>query len=490
MKQSQERKGTGGAQLPEPRSDDEPDEALQNAERRKRAERKRAQAAEMGKISFARVSRLGSGEPPRKKRRRTLGGQDSMTGSERVAAVSLATSREYTIGQDAAAAVAPEPETVAAESIKATPVQSASLPEQADRDQETTGQGGVAPEPTDEDMIPATSPVACSSTASQDVVPRPAEPKLLSLADEGAREPGGDERRSRTRSFPPTRRKTQRTYGTRARQRKAPVPSSPTDEALPAEPGGQTEQAASTPESPASTASTAHAQAEASDTPRDDGGGVEIQVQQQTRRGRLGGSNPAYHDALTRQDAATPRQMGGSAAATATPSSTLTWPSATPAPGSGGSLSLPRPGSLSMSPSTGGRMVRRRATRTGGSSASPQPVSRGTRVGRRSMKLESDSTDELHQSPPPSGLDKSATYLKSGRLFRQSISSSHGGRRLFENMAFALSSQSDKPGQQRSRLESQIAQTRGWILKDGFQELFAASSTTSSTKTVDEVDEG
>ncbi|KAJ6438270.1 60S ribosomal protein L38 [Purpureocillium lavendulum] len=69
---------------------------------------------------------------------------------------------------------------------------------------------------------------------------------------------------------------------------------------------------------------------------------------------------------------------------------------------------------------------------------------------------------------------------KLGRSFRQSITSSHRGPRLFDGMAFALSFLSAEQEQQRSKLESRILQAGGMILKDGFQELFDQPATTSA----------
>lgn len=495
MKQSQERKSSDDAATA-PHYDDEYDEALKKAERRKRAERKRAQAAEeMERVSFSRGSRRESGEQPSKKKRRTHGVQVNPADSATV--VNRARSHERALGRNHPKATAPEQQTPAPESIKATPAQSAAPPE-AVQDHETPVQNDITLEPTEEEMIPATSPVA-PTRDSQDDVPCRSEPELPVILDEGADGRGQDDAAGETSSFPPARRRTRRTYGTRTRKvRRNPFPSSSTSEALPAEPSGKVQCAASTLESPTSTASTAHPEAVVGDMARQS---AEVEGQQPARHDILPSSNAESYCApastrLHGQDPVTPLQTRTSKAAVVAPSSSLTTLSTSPArpvnetPGTPGSLALRRPASLNMSPSTSSRNLSRRATRIVPNSESPQPLPRATRLARRSMILDSDTTDELHQSPSPSMLEKSATYLKHGRSFRQSIYSSHRGRRLFENMVFALSSQSEKPEQQRAKLESQIVQAGGSILRDGFQELFAPSSIMNSTGAVNNDDNG
>lgn len=489
MKQSQQRKSSGDARHMDLHSDNEYDEAFQKAERRKRAERKRAQAAEeMEKVSFARGSRRGSGEQPSKKKQRIHHVQDDTTDPTAMAIKAKSPERVFAQtsfkAQTSLKATAPAPETPAVESIKATPAQSAALPE-TDQDEENRVHDCIAPEPTEEEMIPATSPMT-SSKGSQVGGPCLSEPELPTLAGERADDGGEDQAMGEACSLPPTRRRTQRTYGTRTRQvRRNPFPSSSTSEALPAQPTGQMEHAASTLESPTSTASTACPGAAASSVAHQDAAGVEAKEKQQARRETL--PSPTRPRG---QEPVTPLQTRARTAVMGPPSSSLTTlsprPLAKETPGTQRSL---RPASLNMSPSTSSRNLPRRATRRVRNSESPQPYSRATKRVRRSMKVDSDSTDELHQSSPPSALDKSAAYLKSGRSFRQSISSSHRGRGLFDNMAFALSSQSDKPEQQRTTLESQIVQAGGSILKDGFQELFEPSSIMNSTSAAHDEDD-
>ncbi|KAL1837124.1 hypothetical protein VTJ49DRAFT_4236 [Mycothermus thermophilus] len=112
----------------------------------------------------------------------------------------------------------------------------------------------------------------------------------------------------------------------------------------------------------------------------------------------------------------------------------------------------------------------------------------------------SDSTDELTRSA-----SATPTFEQSLRMSRQATtrSASRSGRRaaksptgnaskLFENMAFAISFQSQRPGETNeeyttrmnysARIQKRIKQAGGHILEDGFHELFEVSSHTAPSK--------
>ncbi|KND93423.1 DNA repair protein crb2 [Tolypocladium ophioglossoides CBS 100239] len=472
MKQSQERKSNSDIQPLDLGFDNEDDGVFKKLERRKRAEKRRAQAREeMGRVSFPRHSRRESGEQPNRKKRRLHSIEEDAAGDEG-AGPSRTKDQEVAAVRDSQKAPAPSLEAPSIESTKATPGEASAEAERAGRGEDASARHRTEVEPTDEEMIPATSPVRSSPRGNLRSIPPASEPELPALVDSDIIHEKQADNTMETSSVPPF-------YRTRAKWN--PFLSSSVSEALPVEPGDRMGQAVSTLESPANTASTAHPSIVAESTARrltgsrDD---AEKQAQEEVSvltRSRRSGRNPR-----------TPLQPHPSEPVMA-PSSSLTTLSATPVPSSKttpGTQESDQPGSVNMMSPGSDRNLRKRALRMAAKSESPQPMTRATKVAKRSLGLDSDSTDELHHSPPPSTFDKSASYSKSGRSFRQSIGSTHRGRRLFEGMTFALSSQSDKPEQQRKRLESRVVQAGGSILKDGFQELFEQSAIMNMANTM------
>jgi hypothetical protein len=110
----------------------------------------------------------------------------------------------------------------------------------------------------------------------------------------------------------------------------------------------------------------------------------------------------------------------------------------------------------------------------------------------------SDSTDEItrsasstptfEQSMRSSRLSTTRSASRSGRWITKSPA---GNSKLFENMAFAISFQSKKPGESETQfnvrmefsetIEKRIKQAGGRILQDGFDELFELPSPRSTT---------
>ncbi|KAG5941047.1 hypothetical protein E4U59_001975 [Claviceps monticola] len=104
---------------------------------------------------------------------------------------------------------------------------------------------------------------------------------------------------------------------------------------------------------------------------------------------------------------------------------------------------------------------------------SPPPLAKSMRLSRRSLRLEWESTDDLHRSPS-----------RSCRSFRPaSLGSAHRSRRLFEGMIFALSF-SDNP--QRTKLEVKMTQAGATIIHEGFQELFEPSPVLHTNSALEE----
>lgn len=478
MKQSQERKSNSDVQPMDLIFDNEDDGVFKKLERRKRAEKRRAEAREqMERVSFQRHSRRESGEQPNRKKRRLQSIEENAAGDE-AADPSRIKGQEPAVVRDSQQAPPPSLEARSLESTKATPGEASTDMERGDRGEDTSAQHRTEVEPADEEMIPATSPFRSSPTGYLRSVPPASEPELPALVDGDAIHKKQADDTMRSSPFPPFG----RAQNARARAKMNPFLSSSASVALPVDLGEQMEQAVSTVESPLSTAShpfavaknTAQRQTDAQDDPEKQ---AQKKVPVSTRLRSLG-RNPL-----------TPLQQRPSELATV-PSSSLTTLSATPVPsskttpGTQESAASDQPGSVNMISPGSDRNLRRRALRIAAKSESPQPITRATKVAKLSVRLDSDSTDELHHSPPQSTFDKSALYSKSGRSFRQSIGSTNRGRRLFEGMTFALSSQSDKPEQQRTRLESRVVQAGGSVLKDGFQELFEQSAITNTTNTM------
>ncbi|PNY25645.1 DNA repair protein crb2 [Tolypocladium capitatum] len=478
MKQSQERKSNSDIQPLDLIFEDEDDGVVKTLERRKRAEKRRAQAREeMERVSFPRHSRRDSGEQPNRKKRRLHSIEESAAGDEGTGP-SQVKDREAAVVRDPQMAPVPSLEAPPVESTKATPGE-ASI--EVDQGEGTSDQHRTEAEPADEEMIPATSPVRPSSMGNLRSIPLASEPELPALVDGDIIHRKRADDMMETSSVPPF----YRTRSARSRARRNPFLSASTSQGPPVEPGDKLGQAVSTLENPASTASIAHPSAVAEKTSRRQTGAQDYAEKQAQKEA------PALtHSRCRGRKPRTPLQRRPSEPVMA-PSSSLTTLSATPVPsskttpGTQESAASDQPGSVNMSSPGSDRNLRKRTLRTAARSESPQPMTRATKP---SVRLDSDSTDEPHHSPP-STFDKGASYSKSGRCYRQRIGSTHRGRRLFEGMIFALSSQSDKPEQQRTRLESRIVQAGGFVLKDGFQELFEQSAIMNTANTTIEGDE-
>ncbi|KJZ74005.1 hypothetical protein HIM_06673 [Hirsutella minnesotensis 3608] len=494
MKQSQQRKSSGDDNVVETASEAESDDAFQKAERRKRAERKRARAAEaLEKVSFAKGSRPSSADQPNKKKRRVTDGERS-NGSDLARASDGARSASIRLNGVSPKSVDAIPDAPATNSAKATPAQSASLPAQASQHETAAPKAGPVSETVEEEMIPATSPVVFSREGSAGASTE-SEPELPALPADAPDEQDAAQPVEEASSLPPVRRRAQRTYGTRTRQlNRNPFLSSSTSDVLPAEPADKVAQTASTLESPVSTASTSRPPAEAV---------VPAEPARDAQDSRKGKSNPSVSDVesaappqtrsrASRRDPLTPLRPHGGRAELDAPSSSLSTLSTSPAPPSKEpprtqeSTASNAAGSVNLSISASSRNLRKRAARMPRASESPHSVFKASKPTRRSLNI-SDSPDELNLPVLP--WLKGRPSLKSFKSSCQSINSTHRARRLFENMAFALSSQSEQPEQQRVKLETQIVQAGGSILKDGFQELFEPSSIMTSASTVINEDE-
>lgn len=136
-----------------------------------------------------------------------------------------------------------------------------------------------------------------------------------------------------------------------------------------------------------------------------------------------------------------------------------------------------------------GRSLRRRALRNGPTSVSPRAITR-TKKMKRPPLPGSQSTDELYQgSPSVSVLERSIIQTKSTHGFRQNTGHIYRGQGLFTNMVFAISFQTSQPEKSgvekmKKELESKIQHAGGAVLDNGFEELFKKSSVMGTSTAV------
>ncbi|KHN95684.1 brct domain containing protein [Metarhizium album ARSEF 1941] len=441
MKQSQERKSSGDGRKARSVAGSEFDEALQQLDRKRRVERKRAQAAaEMDKITFTRTQRRLSDEQPGKKRRK-LGTENANTDDAKKQG------QGQPLVRDSQKAIPQSAEQPPVESTKATP---AAVIQSFDTQKEPADTQPLL-EPVDEEIIPATSPIRSSPAVyPRDNAPSASDTELPLLGRSGT-ERGQDALDDS--STPPTRRRSLRTYGRRGRgtrTRLAVVSSAEEAEQEPVEPA---KQPVDKMEQPDDTAKENLAPPSSYSEPPVPMGTRSRRAEPRTRTPRRSmdvGSHALTSSSLT------------NLSSTPVPSSKTT--PGTQASGPPDRSELAHPGSLEDSV----RLPRRRAL-DGLNSESPPLLTKAVKLSRRSLRMDSDSTDELCRSPSATALDRSVRS-KSVRPFRTSLAAASRTRRLFDGMAFALSLSGSQA--QRTRLEAKISQAGGTILQEGFAELF------------------
>ncbi|KAK2608401.1 radiation sensitive protein rad9 [Conoideocrella luteorostrata] len=469
MKHSQERK-TSNRKPRQPRmfmeSDSDSDDAVQKLERRKRVERKRAAAAEeMAKVSFMRTQRRLSDELPGKKRRKI----DTAINCDEDLHKQDGQAQEFV--RDSQRVVPESTELPSTESTKAT-ASSGEAEIKAQKLEETTVNAQQPdPEPLEEEMIPATSPVRSSPAIYRRDAPSASEPELPTLRRGGTEQ---EQDGSDSSSLPPVRRRSHRTYGRMGRTRLAVVSSAdgaetenqtPEEQPRPIEISNEVNQ----------TAQNAEDASKPNDMPTSSYSEPPIPMGTRSRRGEAKMLTP-------RPPSATNLRFATSSSLTNLSGTPV--PSSKTTPGTQNSPVSDRTESVKpISPDAGARTLRTR-TRHAASSESPQAINKTMRLSRRSLRMDSDSTDDLRCSPSATALDRSTAYSKSGRSFRTSLGPlgpASRTRRLFDGMVFALSFSEKQT--QRTKLEAKITQAGGTILHEGFQELFEPSGLAQSTNT-------
>ncbi|KAI1039882.1 hypothetical protein LB505_007124 [Fusarium chuoi] len=499
MKKSQERKSMENFVIPPWESDDDSDDAIRRLERRKKIERKKAQAAEeMGRVSFTPKIRRNSAEQPSRKKRRVLPLEEHETNPKPSPKTDGGKGQELPpLVDDSQKGLVASNETLPVTSTKATPGNSAPENPQIDHDGDIV-LADADKVVVDDDMIPATSPAPSLPPTAPVEQPPPSEPELpqLRVEDEGL--PQGPNEHSEPSSLPPARKRTTRTYGRAARQkRRNPFLSSsfsdglmsdldpkPTPISSPLQNVTAVSMIEEEPEEELPLSRTAEDKSEKKSASRSRKSARDVYADlppPMTTRSRRS----------DRADAAPVTPLASRSVGQIPPtSSSLSILSTTPlpsdktTPGTQDSPGSERPESVTLPSPRGIRDCHKAEAGKGSKTGSPQPAKRAARVSKRFSYLDSDSTDELHLSPAASVLERSMVHSKSSRSFKQSFAQAYRVGRLFEGMVFAISFSDQFKAQERKKLATKITQSGGIILAEGFQDMFEHSSIMNATDPV------
>ncbi|KAF5622482.1 DNA damage checkpoint protein [Fusarium sp. NRRL 52700] len=497
MKKSQERKSMENFVIPPWDSDDDSDDAIRRLERRKKIERKKAQAAEeMGRVSFTPKLRRNAAEQPSRKKRRVLPLEEPEVNPKPSPKTDRGKGQELPpLVDDSQKGLVASNETLPITSTKATPGNSAPDNPQIDHDGDIVlvDADKVA---VDDDMIPATSPAPSLPPTAPVEQPPPSEPELpqLRVEEEGLLQ--GPNEHSEPSSLPPARKRTTRTYGRAARQkRRNPFLSSsfsdglmndldpkPTPISSPLQNVAAVSMIEEEQEEELRLSRTAEDKSEKkpASRPRKPARDVyaDLPPPMTTRSRRSDRADTAPVTPLASRSV---RQIPPTSSSLSI-LSTTPLPSDKTTPGTQDSPGSERPESVTL-PSPRGSRDKEEAGK-GSKTGSPQPAKRAARVSKRFSYLDSDSADELHLSPAASVLERSMVHSKSSRSFKQSFAQVHRVGRLFEGMVFAISFSDQFKAQERKKLATKITQSGGIILAEGFQDMFEHSSIMNATDVV------
>lgn len=446
MHQSQARKTSGDSVDVTLSFDGDAHDAVEQLERRRRIERKRARAGEeLERITFARPSKAGDLEGYSGKRRRLDNhSQPAELIPPKVAQVST---------KDHASAATVEPHPPSLESTKATPGEdNEATKEIPDETEDTGGQHQGVADLTEYDMIPATSPMQLTPADEENRAVTPAsEPDLPLLHREQSAVSSGE-----PSSLPPFNNRRQ-TYGRNARRgrRNLILDSSNSH---------------TTPKALHSSRLQSTNEARSEDV-------VDDSTAEKTPM--------ATRSRAKKQTPRTPIQLSGEEVLTT--ASTLSALSRTPNPSSKttpatkeSAASNTRDVEPKQSP-TPSRSLRRRVTDKEAAILPPSLSSRSVRASKRLI-------NEPQSSGQPGTPSENGAAMTSIVSMGQSIDPVYREERhLFDGMVFAITVASEHGKQQtRGKLESRIVHAGGMVLEDGFQELFQSTSSLASTDGVPE----
>ncbi|KAJ3491219.1 hypothetical protein NLG97_g5630 [Lecanicillium saksenae] len=432
MQQSQARKTSSDSVDIAMSFDGDTHDTVEQLERRRRIERKRARAGEeLEKITFARPAKISDRTEVNGKRRR-LDEQSQ----------SVEQNADQTHTESPAPAIRRGPHPPSLESTKATPREEEEATEQPTEDAADNGaQHQGVTDIAEYDMIPATSPVQLTPADEVNRAGTPAsEPDLPILREEQPAFSSGE-----PSSLPPLNNR-RITYGRQARRgrRKFVLDSSN------------------------SHATSTGVESSKQDTAENEAPAAEA-VQSSAEQTPM-----ATRSRSKRQSPKTPMHLSGDEAPTT--ASSLSVMSRTPNPSSKttpatkesmASKSLDVEARQSLTPS---RSLRRRAVDKDSAIPPPTLSSRSLRASKR-----------LHGEPQSSGQPQTPSDAGVGTTFMQRICQNlepvhREENHIFDGMVFAISVAAD-----RGKLEARIVQTGGTVLQDGFQELFQSLPSMTST---------
>ena len=247
-------------------------------------------------------------------------------------------------------------------------------------------------------MIPATSPIRSSPAIYRREAPSASEPELPTLRRSGTEQRQDDLDSS---SLPPMRRRSHRTYGKMGRESRTrlAVVSSAEDH--------ENAQAVESPKELADEVEGSEDTARPNNAPPSSYSEPPVPMATRSRRGEQRTRTPRRSKAV---------DPGLPTSSSLTNLSGTPLPSSKTTPGTQESHVSGRPESVNLaSPGESMRSLRKRPRNTG-KSGSPPPMTKAMRLSRRAVRVDSDSTDELHGSPSATALDRS-THSKSTRYF-------------------------------------------------------------------------
>ncbi|OAQ99506.1 hypothetical protein LLEC1_01696 [Akanthomyces lecanii] len=432
MQQSQARKTSSDSVDVALSFDGDTYDTVEQLERRRRIERKRARAGEeLDKIAFTRPTRINDHAEANGKRRRLkqqsqpVGQADEQAPADTSASGALRGSHPQSL-----------------ESTKATPREEEETTENADDETADTGaQHQAVADIAEYDMIPATSPVQLTPADEANRAATPAsEPDLPVLREEQYGLSSGE-----PSSLPPMNNRRQ-TYGRQARRgRRNLILDS----------------------------SNSHATSTGFESSKRDAAEIDAPIREGVNSSTE--QTPmATRSRSKRQSPRTPMPLSGQEAPTT--ASSLSVLSRTPNPSSKttpatkesiASKNLDVEARQSLTPS---KILRRRAMEKESVIVPPSLSSRSLRASKR-----------LHGEPQSSGQSRTPSETGVASTFVQRLCQNldpvyREERHLFDGMVFAISVAAD-----RGKLETGIVQAGGTVLQDGFQELFQSLPSMTAT---------
>lgn len=436
MQQSQARKTSSDSVDVTMSFDGDVHDTVEQLERRKRIERKRARAGEeLERITFARPAPTQNREDHSGKRRRLDEGSEAI-------ATEPDQAPRATQNPEPTNATRQHPQSL--ESTKATPGEENEQAEEVDESVDTGAQDRGVADVTEYDMIPATSPMQLTPADDGNRGGTPAsEPDLPILREDPPTMSSGE-----PSSLPPPN--SRRTYGRQPRRARRNWVIDSSNSNVP-----------STAAEPSKPDATEHQPA--SRETIDDSTAEQTPMATRSRIKKHSPQTPASGD-----ETVTTASSLSVLSRTPNPSSKTT-----PATKESAASNTRDVEAMQLTPS---RSLRRRVVEKETHVPAPTMSSRSLRASRR-LNGEPQSSGQ-----PGTPSDHGGTTTSVRSMCQQIEPVYRDERHLFDGMMFAISVASEQGKQQtRGKLETRIVQAGGTVLTDGFQELFQSSLSMTST---------